>query len=309
MIIPIEPREPKGGDGSSAVAGPEKGFLVVGGVRHPSPSRDAVLQARARTHRDPVPHGAALEAGARVDTGVSEYAVESVAPRRGSKGESAPALVERAGSSRERSSPLERFERRAQKIARAAEVGVIAGVEHVADLLPALGEEGLPQVGDERGLARGNPPEQTRGEDADARVQEGPSVAGPEARDAVPFGLKRRVPVGVSVFSHQQSRRPAGAAMAGKEAGVIWGDRGVRVDDEKIAIAARQESRCVAQGSRRTEQDRLAEKRELWRSRRLLAQAALDLIAQVMEIHRHLADAGLLKPLEVRGRDGDVEKG
>jgi len=185
---------------------------------------------------------------------------------------------------------------------------MISGVQQETDLLPALLEERLPEVGDERRLARGNPAEKGSRKNADARVHERPAAAGPEARDAVPFGLKRRVPVGVSVFSHQQCRRPSGSAVAGEELGVARRDGGVGVDDEKVPACARQESRRIAKRARGAEQDPLAEKRELWRSRRLLAQAALDLIAQVMEIHRHLADAGMLKPLEMRRRDGDVEK-
>ena len=308
MIIPIEPEQRIDGDGSSDLGRPEKGFLVVGAVRHPSPSRDAIRQARARAHRDSAPDRAALDPRARADARVSEHAVGDVEPRGGAAVEDAPASVESTGAAGERPSASERFERRAEKIARAAEVGMITGVRDEADLLPALLEERLPEVGDERRLARGNPAEKGSRKNADARVHERPAAAGPAARDAVPFGLKRRVPVGVSVFSHQQCRRPSGSAVAGEELGVARRDGGVGVDDEKVPACARQESRRIAKRARGAEQDPLAEKRELWRSRRLLAQAALDLIAQVMEIHRHLADAGMLKPLEMRRRDGDVEK-
>ena len=144
---------------------------------------------------------------------------EASKPDGGPSGDHAPAAVERAGPGGEGPSALERFERRAEKIARAAEVGVIAGVQHETDLLAALVEKRLPEVGDERGLSGGNPAEQARGENAHARVHEGPAVAGPEARDAIPFGLKRRVPLGVSVFSHQQGRRAAGVPVAAEQLG------------------------------------------------------------------------------------------
>jgi hypothetical protein len=40
----------------------------------------------------------------------------------------------------------------------------------------------------------------------------------------------------------------------------------------------------------------------------LLAQQALDLLGQVMEIYRHLAGAGLLKPSQVLERHRDVQE-
>lgn len=308
MIIPIEPDERKGRDDSSDIGRPEKGFLVVGTVPHPSPSRDAIRQARARSHRDFVPNGTALESGAGADGGVSEHAVDGVESGPEPSRENAPAGVDRPGLGGEGPTPLERFERRAEKIARSAEVGVAVGVEDETDLVAALGQERLPEIGDERRLTRRNPIEEAGSKDAHSGVHQGPGVAGPEARDAVPFGLKRRVPVGVSVFSHQQGRCSTGGSVPGAELGVVRSDGGIGVDHQKVVIASSQERGRVAQSARRAEQDRLAEKRELWRSRRLLAQAALDLIAQVMEIHRHLAQAGLLKPLEVGHRDGNVEK-
>ena len=50
------------------------------------------------------------------------------------------------------------------------------------------------------------------------------------------------------------------------------------------------------------------EKRQLRQLRRLLAQVALDLVAEVMEINRYFAHAGLLKTPQVRAGEGDVQK-
>jgi hypothetical protein len=110
----------------------------------------------------------------------------------------------------------------------------------------------------------------------------------------------------VPVFRYQERRGATRFPVAGHEGGKVGRDGGVGVHDEKVG--AGEKGRGVAQRAGRAEDRRLAEKRELWQARSLLAQSALDLIAQVMQIHRHLCDAGLLKPFEVRDREGNVEK-
>jgi hypothetical protein len=89
----------------------------------------------------------------------------------------------------------------------------------------------------------------------------------------------------------------------GREVGL---DRGIGVDDEKVAAV--QESAGIAQSPGGAEDLRLREKRELRQVRRFLAQMALDLVAQVMEINRYFADAGLAKPPQMCDREGNIEK-
>jgi hypothetical protein len=115
-------------------------------------------------------------------------------------------------------SPRERFEQRAAEIARAAETHARRMMEAEADLL------------------------------ANGPVPSGIRAREPETRDAVPFGLRRRVVLRVPVF---------------------------REGSEKREVAQRDE--------------------ELRKIRRLMAQVALDLIAQILEINRYFAEAGLVR--------------
>ena len=104
-----------------------------------------------------------------------------------------------------------------------------------------------------------------------------------------------------SVAARPESRWRASRA---REVGF---DRGVGVDDEEVT--ARQKLSGVAQRAGGAEDRGLREKRELRQVRRFLAQLALDLVAQVMEINRYFADAGLAKPPQMGDREGNVEKG
>src|SRR5262249_32707623 len=151
--------------------------------------------------------------------------------------EHATFIVEDARSLREGPSASERFERRAEEIARAAEVGEETLVLDEPDLLAAAVEQELPQVGDERRLAGPDSIEQTRRERANACVEEGTAPRGPEARDAVPFGLKRRVPVGMPVFGHQERRASARIVVSPDETREVRGDGGIGVHHEKVAAA------------------------------------------------------------------------
>ena len=125
-------------------------------------------------------------------------------------------LVETDTETEERVSPRERFDRRAEEIARAAE-------SHVRQMMQ-----------DERALLAQRP------------VSPGSWAVDPERRDDVPCGLKRRVVLRVPLFRQ----------------------------DETVS-------------------DELA--KELRHIRRLMAQLALDLIAEVIEINRYFAKAGIVK--------------
>ena len=116
-------------------------------------------------------------------------------------------------------SPRERFEQRAAEIARAAEIHARRMVQDEADLL------------------------------ANGPVPSGIRAREPETRDAVPFGLQRRVVLRVPVFRREgpEKREPT-------------------PKDEELRTI-----------------------------RRLMAQVALDLIAQILEINRYFAEAGLVK--------------
>ena len=85
----------------------------------------------------------------------------------------------------QRPSALERFKRRVDEIARAAEIGG-------SSFLPG------PHAGEQTDKRRGQ-----------VRARQQPRTLGPGTRDSVPFGLKRRVAVGLPVFDGQERRGPA----------------------------------------------------------------------------------------------------
>ena len=307
MIVRIEPGERASDDGSVGSVGPQKGFLIVGSVGNVAASRDAVRQARARSQRNTVPHRRAPDIGAGADDGEAQDALGRVESLGRAAGEDAPPVVEGAASRREGSAARERFERRAEEIARAAEVGVRALVDDEAELVAPLVQNRLPQVSHECRLPGGDARQEAWGEDADARVEKRAWTVEPEGRDAIPFGLKRRVVLRVPVFRDEERRRAPRIAVASEKRIEVDVDRGVGIDDEEIVLP--EEFGRVAQGSGRSENPRLREKAEVGKLRRLLAQLALDLIAQMMEINRYFADAGLVKAPEVCHREGNVEKG
>jgi hypothetical protein len=193
-------------------------------------------------------------------------------------------------------SARERFDRRAQEIARDAQVRERPRVANEPDLSP-FREKTFPEIGDERGLARRNPSDQIRGEHADAGVQERGWAYAPESRDRIPFGLQRRVAVGLSIVDDEKRRRGAGLAMPGEQSRGIEGDGRVGINDEKVFSLEPQPR--VAQGSGGPEDPRLPEKIELRKLARMLAEAALDLVAQVMEVDARLSNAGAAEPLEM----------
>jgi hypothetical protein len=305
MIIPIEPGKRVDGD-VAALDAPEKGFLVVGAGRHTAASREAVRQARARAHLDAVPKDGPQDPRSGADANTSENAFRGVeAGGRLSEEDTLP-VIEVPAALRKRSSALERFERRAEEIARAAEIGVRALMQDEAQFFPPLVEQRLPQVGDEGGFSGRDAREQPGREHTDAGVEQRPWAADAEGRDAVPFGLKRRVLLRVPIFRDEQRRGAPRIPVAGEQSREVGLDRGVGVDDEESP--ARQKLSGIAQRAGGAEDRRLLEKRELRQVRRFMAQLALDLVAQVMEINRYFADAGLAKPPQMCDREGNVEK-
>ena len=145
-------------------------------------------------------------------------------------------------------SPRACFERRAEEIARAAEIHVRKMVEREAGLVATPAPSEL-----------------------------GPWVADAVERDAVPFGLKRRIVLRVPVLRRET---PEGAPEGAEEI-LLPEDLG-RVSEEPRG--ASRPARADA---------------ELRRVRSLMAQVALDLIAQVIEINRYFAAAGFVKSPEV----------
>jgi hypothetical protein len=192
VIISIETGERIGGD-VAGVGGEEKGFRIVSAGGDAPTRHETVGETGAVPDLDPGPDDAAPQGSTPSDPSAPQDAVGRLEPGRRFSGEDTQPLIELAGSGGKRSAARERFERRAEEIARAAEIGVRAMMEDEAKLFPPLVEERLPQICDERGLARGNAGKQPRRENADPGVEQGAWAVDAEGRDAVPFGLKRRV--------------------------------------------------------------------------------------------------------------------
>ena len=285
---------------------PEKGFVMLGAGRDPASRDEAVRETRALPDRDTVPHSRAADHGAAPDPGMPDHAFSDVEIAGPAPGEDAELWVEIPAAGREGPSASDRFERRAQEIARAAEIRERALVQEKADRLLAGVEERLPQVSNEGGLARGNPGEQARRQDADARVQQSAWSVDAEGRDAIPFGLKRRVVLRIPILRDEERRGAVRTPVAGQQPGIVGSDRRVGIDHQKIAGG--EERRGVPQGTGGAEDLRLGEKRELRKVRRLLAQVALDLIAEMMKINCYFAGAGLVKAPELRHRKRHVEE-
>jgi hypothetical protein len=214
--------------------------------------------------------------------------------------------VEGTAAGREGKGARERFERRAQEIARAAEVGEGSIVPEVTD--PAtLGQQRLPEIGDQRSLSGGDPRQQVGRENANAGVQERGWAFAAESRDAVPFGLQRRVAVGLPVLDDEQGRRGLRRPVGREQGGGLEGDRRVGVDDQEVVSL--EPPRGVSQRPRGPQYPGFPEELELRKVARLLAEAALDLVAQVVEIDARLADAAAAQALEVRPQERDVQEG
>ncbi len=286
---------------------PEKGFFMFGSRRHPTGRENAPVQHGAVSEDRTVPDRGVADRRARADRAAPEDTArrgESVNPV---LREDADAFVEAPASTRKRSAAIERFERRAEEIARAAEVGVRAMMEDEAELFGGSAptfEERLPEVRHQRGFPGGNPREHSRSEGADTRVEQRPCFVDAEGRDAIPFGLKRRVVIRVPIFRDEERRRAPRFPVGPDESGEVGLEGRVRVDDQKVGDP--QERSGVAERAGGSEQPGFSEEGELRQLRCLVAQVALHLVAEVMQINRYFADSGLVKSPEMRDRHGDV---
>jgi hypothetical protein len=291
----------------SGAARPEKGFFMFGSRRHTAGRENAPVQDGAVPEDRAVPDRGVLDRGAPADRRAPEDTALRGEPVSRVLREDADSIVEVPASPRKRSAAIERFERRAEEIARAAEVGVRAMVEKEAELFrrsaPSF-EERLPEVRDERSFAGRDPRQHARREGAHARVEQRPSFVDAEGRDAIPFGLKRRVMIRVPIFRDEERRRAPRFPVAGDEGGEVGLEGGVGVDDQEVADSEKR--RRVAERPGGSEQPGLAEEGELRQLRCLVAQVALHLVAEVMQINRYFADAGLVKSPEMHKGHGDV---
>lgn len=280
--------------GEAVFPGPEKDAVVPGAGEDSSAGREASMDPSAGADFDAVPDGAVHDTRASADLRPAEDAAGDIEVPNGLEREDPPAGVESPSAFRKRSAAVQRFERRAEEIARAAQVLEGAAVEEPADLVVRLFQEKRPEIGDERRRPAGNPAEKLRGQDADARVQERPFDRHTESRDSIPFGLKRRVSVGLSVFDGEQCRTPTTCGVCLPQPGKVEIDRGIAVDDEEIF--ATEPGGGVLQGSGGPEDRILSEELQLGQVHRAIAKVALDFVAEVMEIDARFADALARKP-------------
>ena len=208
-------------------------------------------------------------------------------------GEEAGPFVEDAGPGGEGATARERFERRAEEIARSAEVGERTLVEHVADLLSAR-EHRAPDIGHERGFPFGDTQQKPRREKTDTGVEQRARALPAEARDDVPFGLKRRVSLGRSVFDGEQCRTPTTCGVCLPQPGKVELDRGIAVDDEEVFRT--EPGGGILQGSGGSQDRILPEELQLGEIHRAIAKVALDFVAEMMEIDARFADSLARKP-------------
>jgi hypothetical protein len=308
MIVTIDPGKRPGGDLGVDRGRPEKGFRIVGSGGDAAAGEEAVGETSARADHGSVPDDGPRERGIRPDPAAAEDAVGGHEPVRSVEGEDARCAIEGPAPGGKGSAARERFERRAEEIARAAEVGVRAMMADEAKLFTPLVEQRLPEVPNEGGLSGGDAAQEPRGKDADAGIEQRPWSVDPEARDAVPFGLKRRVQIRVPVVGDEERRGSPRVTVSADQAGVVGRDGGVGVDDEEVVAARVQKRGRVAERAGSAQDLWLVEKRELRKVRRLLAQVALDLVREVMQINRYFAEAGLVEAAQVRARERDVQK-
>jgi len=297
MIVPIEPGQgPR--DNVPAGGRPEKGFRMIGSRMDAAARQHAIAQPCICTDRDPVEQDGPPDRSPGFHARAAQDTVGCLEPPRRLSDEDTQPIVEIPASFRKGSGARERFERRAEEIARAAEVGERLLMEDESDLLPPPLEQGPPQMFHEPRLPGRDAREEPGGQHADAGIEERAWAVDAEGRDSVPFGLKRRVPLRIPVFRDEQSRGASGVTVTAEKSREVRRDRGVCVDDQEVP--ARQKRAGVAQGAGGAENPGFLEKGELRKMRRLMAQVALDLVAQVMEINRHFADARFVKPPKMR---------
>lgn len=279
--------------GDSIGPGPEKRVGVASVRLHAARGDEAPLEGRALSDDHSIEERALTDPGAVTYGYPAEDARLRGEVRDGTAGEEAGPFVEDSGSGGEGTTARERFERRAEEIARSAEVGERTFVKHVADLLAAR-EHRAPDSADERRFPFGHSGEKPRRENTDTRVQQGTRALAPESRDDVPFGLKRRVSVGLPVFDGEQCRTPTTCGVCLPQPGKVEIDRGIAVDDEEVF--ATEPAGGVLQGSGGPKDRILAEELQLGQVHRAIAKVALDFAAEVMEIDARFADALARKP-------------
>jgi hypothetical protein len=114
--------------------------------------------------------------------------------------------------------------------------------------------------------------------------------------------LKRRVPAGLAIVDDEEPPRRDRRCRSARP------DRAIAASafTTRKASPSRRPARCA---ENRGPQIRSSQKLELRKLARMLAEAALDLVAQVMEIDARLAHAGAAQPLEVGGDERHVEEG
>ena len=111
------------GLGDPSRPGPQQRAGVSRALGDAACRRETAVQTRVRTHFDAVPDRAARDSGSGSQAGAPDHAVVNIVAGEVGERENAPRPVERPAPGREGPTAAERFERRAQEIARAAEVG------------------------------------------------------------------------------------------------------------------------------------------------------------------------------------------
>ena len=202
----------------------------------PAACGEAATDFSVLADHDPAPDGAVGDSRSVSDRGASEHASPDVESPKLSRRKDPRLAVEIPAPLRERPTAVECFERRAEEIARAAQVLEGASVEEPADLLAPGRQQRHPEVGRESGLPRRDQGKDPGRHRADSRVEERMGATCAEARDSVPFGLKRRVPIGISVLHDEEGGRAPGLAVAGQQGRDVRLDDRVRIDEEKIAV-------------------------------------------------------------------------
>lgn len=275
--------------GEPVLRPPEQDVLMAGAGLHPAAGGETAANLSARADLDARPDRAVGDHRALSDRAAADHASPRTEAGPGHGGKDASLLVESAAASRERSAAVENFERRAQEIARSAEVRKRPRVPEPPDSVEVLPDEGLPQVGHESPLPRRDPGQEPRGHHANAGVEERIGAAAAESRDSIPFGLKRRIPAGIPILHDEERRRPAASPMVLNEALEVRINDGVRVEKQKIA--SREPVRGISQGARGAEDFRLREEANIREIRRAIAQLAFDLFAKMMKIDARFEDA------------------
>jgi hypothetical protein len=292
--------------GETVLPRPEEGVFEPGVRRNLSSRHEASPDPRAGSDLDAIPDRAVGDACSRSRRHPAEHASGGLEAAGSLERQETPRRIELPAGLRERSATVERFERRAEEIARAAQIGEWPPVQEPSDLLASAREKRTPEVGDERGFSGRDLREDSRRHHADAGVEEGPAPPCSEPRDPVAVGLKRRVPVGIPILRDQQCCRPAGPPVLFDERREIGLDGRVRVDDEKVSSAKPccgvSQRACGAQDARLREEAQLAE------VRRAIAKLAFDLFAKMMKIDACFEDAVPPEARQMLPDQGNVEK-